>query len=69
MPYETKYTDDEILDALVECLKEATIPSTCVANKLGANSEYIKKRLLRLLKQEKIVGERTGRAWCFRPKE
>jgi hypothetical protein len=70
MPIEQKYTDEMILKALEECLKEPKIPASSVANKLGASQEYIKNRLKKLMNDSEspVEGELIGSSWCFRPK-
>jgi DNA-binding Lrp family transcriptional regulator len=67
MKREQTYTDEKILKALEECLQDPKIPSSLVANKLGASQEYIKNRLKQIMSGEKspIKGELIGSAWCF----
>gem|GEM_PF-4128472 len=71
MPIETLYTDEKILNALDECLKEAYVPSSKVAKKLGASQEYIKNRLKVIMGSEysPIEGEIEGSSWAFRFKK
>ncbi|MDD2260613.1 MAG: winged helix-turn-helix domain-containing protein [Acholeplasmataceae bacterium] len=68
MKFETKYTDDKILEAIRKCLEEATVPASDVAEELGANTEYIKTRLKDMERRGVIKGRMKGRAWGFRPK-
>lgn len=65
MPFETKYSDKDILEALEECLKEAKVPASEIAKKLDGNPEYIKKRLLALMKEGIVEGKRQGKTWGF----
>lgn len=67
MAAETKYTDEMILNALRKCLEEAVIPSSEVAEKLGANPRYIKDRLADLKEHGILTGKIVGNTWCFRP--
>lgn len=69
MKYETKFTDEMLLKAIIECLGEAMIPASDVAGKVGGNPEYIKNKLLDLEKRGKLKAEKKGTSWCFRPKQ
>lgn len=71
MPIETIYTDEKILQALDECLREAHVPASKVAKKLGASKEYIKNRLKKIMEEDDspIEGELEGSSWAFRFKE
>ncbi|MEN6294217.1 MAG: hypothetical protein ABFD07_19670, partial [Methanobacterium sp.] len=64
---DVKYTDEMILNALQKCIEEATIPSSEVAEKLGANPRYIKDKLMELKSKRLLDGKRVGNTWCFRP--
>jgi len=64
---DSKYTDENLIKALEECLKRATIPSSEVAKELGGNAEYTKNKLLDLKRRKLIEGEIVSGMWCFRP--
>ncbi len=66
MKYETKYTDEKILEAVHKCLEEATVSASDVATVLGANPEYMKVRLKELVRREVIKGKMYGRVWRFK---
>lgn len=40
MKFETKYTDEKIIEAIKKCLEDATVPASDVAEELGANTEH-----------------------------
>lgn len=66
MVFEDKVTDEQILKALQECINEAIVPASDVADKLDMSSRRIKERLLLL--ETKLVCKKIGNVWCFRPK-
>jgi DNA-binding Lrp family transcriptional regulator len=68
MKFETKYTDEKIIEAIEKCLENATVPASDVAEELGANTEYIKARLKDMQRRGLITGRMKGRIWGFRPK-
>ena len=69
MPTEPKYTDEMILNALEECMKEVTVPSLKIAKKLDASQEHIKNRLKKIMEtpNSPIRGEIISGTWCFGP--
>jgi len=67
MKYETKFTDEMLIEALLECLEDATIPASSVALKVGGNPEYIKNKLLDLEAKGLLIKKKVGTSWCFRP--
>lgn len=67
MAFDTKYTDDELIEAVEECLREACIPTSVIAEKIGGNKEHVKRRLLSLVEDKKLSGKMVGSSWCFRP--
>lgn len=62
-----KYTDEELIEAVEECLREACIPTSLIAEKIGGNKEHVKRRLLALVDDNKLLGKMVGSSWCFRP--
>jgi predicted ArsR family transcriptional regulator len=65
---DSKYTDENLIKALNECMKRATVPASEVAKELEGNAEYVKNKLRDLKKRELIEGEIVSVMWCFRPK-
>ncbi|MDD3040998.1 hypothetical protein, partial [Bacteroides sp.] len=61
--------DDEILEALNICLRNACIPASAVAEVLGVNSRYVKDRLREMQAKNLVTGKYRGSSWCFRPKQ
>jgi predicted ArsR family transcriptional regulator len=65
---DSKYTDENLIKALNECMKRATVPASEVAKVLEGNAEYVKNKLRDLKKRGLIEGEIVSGMWCFRPK-
>jgi DNA-binding Lrp family transcriptional regulator len=68
MTFEEKYSDEQIIKAVEECLREACIPTSAIAEKIGGSPTHVKRRLLALMKKDKLNGKMIGSSWCFRPK-
>lgn len=64
-----EFEDDEFLKAVDECMAEATCTAAEIAEKVGCNPIFAKKRLLQLADRGKLCKKLKGRTWGFRPKE
>ena len=63
--YEQKYTDEVILDAIEELLKNPTVNAPKVARKLNANPVHIRRLLLDMKKRKVLKGHLEGKTWEF----
>ena len=74
MVFKEKVTDEQILEAVRECLEEATVPTGCISKKLKAKelklgTRRLRERLLLLEKDGKISATKVGTGIGFRPTE
>ena len=72
MVFEEVVTDDEILEAVNECLKEAIVPTDCIvenlkAKNLGIGVRRLRERLFLLEKDGKISSKKIGTGLGYRP--
>jgi repressor of nif and glnA expression len=72
MVFKEVVTDEQILEAVMECLDEATVPADCIAKKLkakdvGIGTRRVRDRLLMLEKEGKIFSKKVGTGIGFRP--
>jgi predicted ArsR family transcriptional regulator len=62
-----RFTDEDFLRTVDECLKEATCTAGEVADKLGCNARYARNRLVELEEKGKLTKKLKGTSWGFRP--
>lgn len=65
--FSKEFMDEDFLKAVTECMEEATCTASEVAEKVGCNPIFAKKRLLKLADEGKLVKKMKGRTWGFRP--
>lgn len=72
MVFKEVATDEQILEAMRECLNEATVPAECVAEKLkaknlGISTRRVRERLFNLEKDKQVISKKIGTGFGFRP--
>ena len=67
--FTTVYTDDDFLTAVTKALETASVQSLEVANIVGCNTEYAKRRLQDMADCGLIEGKIIGNVWCCRLKK
>jgi hypothetical protein len=64
--FEMKYTDEDFIRTVKECLEEATCTAGEVADKLGCNPRYARNRLIEIEGKDKLTKKLKGTSWGFR---
>ncbi len=61
-----EWTKEDYIKAVDDCLQEATVTASEVAEKMGCSAKNAKAHLLDLVDRGELVAVMKGRAWCFR---
>ncbi len=61
-----EWSDADYIKAVDDCLKEATVTASEIAEKMGCSPKNAKAHLLALVDRGELVAVMKGRAWCFR---
>lgn len=64
--FASEWSDEDIIEAVEEALKKASVSVNDVKEVLGCSTQTAKARLLKLKNEGQLKGQMKGKSWGFR---
>jgi ABC-type uncharacterized transport system, periplasmic component len=61
-----QFTEEDFMRAVKECLEDATVTASEVADKLGCNPRFARNELNKLAEGNKLIKKAKGKTWGFK---
>lgn len=61
-----QFTEEDFMRAVKECLEDATVTASEVADKLGCNTRFARNELNKLAEENKLIKKEKGKTWGFK---
>jgi len=62
-----EFTEEDFIRAVKECLEDATVTASEVAEKLQCNPRFARNELNKIAEKKKLTKKAKGKSWGFKP--